>query len=166
MNKKNLILFALPFIMMACGKSSSSNAPCINTPSIIKALAAEIASLSSQLSAAGITATPDTSGFFYEIINPGTGTITPNTCSTVFVTYIGSLLAPGSSPFDQNTSGISFNLGNLIVGWQKGIPLIKKGGAIKLYLPPSLAYGAAGAGSSIPPNSYLRFTINLLDVAN
>jgi FKBP-type peptidyl-prolyl cis-trans isomerase FkpA len=64
--------------------------------------------------------------------------------------------------FDANTTGTSFALGQLIVGWQKGIPLSKKGGTINLYIPPSLGYGPNQAGI-IPPNSNLVFTIQLMD---
>ena len=40
---------------------------------------------------------------------------------------------------------------------------INKGGKIKLYLPPSLAYGDEGAGG-IPPASSLIFEIELLEI--
>jgi FKBP-type peptidyl-prolyl cis-trans isomerase FkpA len=55
-------------------------------------------------------------------------------------------------------------LGQLIVGWQKGLPLISSGGKITLYIPPSLGYGSAAAGS-IPANSILIFDIELISVS-
>ncbi|HAD33478.1 MAG TPA: FKBP-type peptidylprolyl isomerase, partial [Chitinophagaceae bacterium] len=58
-------------------------------------------------------------------------------------------------------NGVSFGLDGLIVGWQEGIPLIGAGGKIKLYLPPSLAYGS-NANGNIPANSSLIFDIDLL----
>ena len=64
--------------------------------------------------------------------------------------------------FDENLTGTTFALGGLILGWQKGIPLIQKGGSINLYIPPSLGYGANATGS-IPANSILVFTIQLVD---
>ena len=67
------------------------------------------------------------------------------------------------SVFDQNQAGVTFTLSQLILGWQKGIPLIKKGGSIKLYLPPSLGYGCNAVGA-IPPGSNLIFSIDLIDV--
>ena len=59
----------------------------------------------------------------------------------------------------------SFQLKNLIIGWQKGIPLIQKGGSIRLYIPPSMGYGSKSS-SSIPANSTLIFDIDLVGVVN
>ena len=64
--------------------------------------------------------------------------------------------------FDSGNN-VQFNLSGLIIGWQEGIPLIAPGGSITLYLPPSLAYGSTAVGS-IPANSILVFTIDLLAV--
>ncbi|WP_252859857.1 FKBP-type peptidyl-prolyl cis-trans isomerase, partial [Shigella sonnei] len=45
----------------------------------------------------------------------------------------------------------------------EGLKNIKKGGKIKLVIPPELAYGKAGV-PGIPPNSTLVFDVELLDV--
>ncbi|KAF3507843.1 hypothetical protein F2Q69_00004329 [Brassica cretica] len=34
----------------------------------------------------------------------------------------------------------------------------------KLTIPPSMGYGARGAGGDIPPNAWLTFDVKLLDV--
>lgn len=101
------------------------------------------------------------SGFYYVITTPGTN-IKPTVCSGITVNYTGSFL-PDNTIFESSQQPVLFTLGGLIIGWQKGIPLIGEGGQIDLYLPPSMAYGAGGSGS-IPPNAYLKFTIQLLDV--
>ena len=44
-----------------------------------------------------------------------------------------------------------------------GIPMIKPGGKIKLYCPPSLAYGNQANGT-IPANSILIFEVELVGV--
>ena len=56
---------------------------------------------------------------------------------------------------------INFPLENLITGWQIGIPLIKVGGRITLYIPSVYAYGKNGIGSDILPNASLEFEILL-----
>lgn len=108
----------------------------------------------------GITAVKHSSGMYYQIIKPGSGTTVTNQ-SNITVGYVGKLL--NNSVFDQS-SGYTNQLGGLIEGWQIGIPLIKKGGEIKLIIPSSLAYGCTGAGVSVPSNSVLYFDITLIDV--
>jgi FKBP-type peptidyl-prolyl cis-trans isomerase len=49
------------------------------------------------------------------------------------------------------------------LGWQYGLPLIKPGGKILLYLPPSLGYGSSPVGT-IPANSVLIFEVQLVSV--
>jgi FKBP-type peptidyl-prolyl cis-trans isomerase len=65
--------------------------------------------------------------------------------------------------FDASANPVSFLLSGVIKGWQIGIPLIKKGGRIKLVIPSSLAYGCKGQ-NSIGPNSPLYFEVTLTDV--
>jgi FKBP-type peptidyl-prolyl cis-trans isomerase FkpA len=113
----------------------------------------------------GITATKHGSNMYYEIISSGTGA-TPELCSGVIVQYSGKLAS--GTVFDSQSNAI-FTLGSLIEGWKVGLPLIKKGGRIKLYIPPSLGYGAVdvkdGSGTVIiPGNSILIFDITLNDV--
>lgn len=163
MNRKHLFILAfaaLPFIFCGCLKSDSgSTSNCIPNNTGVPT-AAEIASLQSYLNANAITATQHSGGFFYIILSPGSGP-TPNLSSTVTVKYTGTL--ENGTIFDQNTSGAVFPLAQLILGWQRGLPLIQKGGAIKLFLPPSLAYGCNQAGS-IPPGSNTIFSIELVNV--
>ena len=71
---------------------------------------------------------------------------------------------PGAIQHSSGLFGTTFQLGNLIVGWQKGIPLIKPNGTIRLFIPPSLGYGVSGSGTSVPPNAYLIFDIQLTGV--
>lgn len=112
----------------------------------------------SYISANGITATKDSSGLYYQIIDPGTGA-TPTINSTVKATYTGKFT--DNKSFDGGTA--SFPLSGVITGWQIGIPHIKQGGKIKLIIPPNLGYGCNDY-SSIPGNSVLIFDVELLEV--
>jgi FKBP-type peptidyl-prolyl cis-trans isomerase FkpA len=148
---KNLFwALLLPIFVNSCKKEDSC-------PEVtIKAPEAEVTALRKYISDNSITATEDARGFFYKINTAGTGA-QPTACSGVSVNYTGKLT--NGTQFDAGNN-VSFSLSQLIIGWQEGIPLIKAGGAITLYLPPTLAYGSNAVGS-IPANSILIFTITL-----
>ena len=88
------------------------------------------------------------------------------------LTYTGTLITgtTDGAVFDGGTgTPASFTLNDLIAGWQLIMPLVKAGGTVTLYIPPSLGYGAAPRTNSsgvvvIPANSYLKFVINLSNV--
>ena len=151
-------------VLSACHKTNNN---CDYDACAIKAPATEITQLETYLTNAGITATKHCSGIYYSISNAGAGA-TASTCSYVSVTYKGSLT--NGNVFDQTTAGpVAFPLATLIESWKKGIPLIKKGGVITLYVPPSLGYGNSvqsdrNGNVIIPANSILIFEITLMDV--
>ncbi len=57
-----------------------------------------------------------------------------------------------------------FGTGRVIRGWDQGLMGMKEGGKRELFVPSHLAYGERGIGDMIPPNSDLRFMIELLEV--
>lgn len=108
-----------------------------------------------------LNAQSNSDGLYYVINNAGNGA-QPNVNSNVTVSYKGYL--PNGSVFDQTpSSGATFNLANVIKGWQEGIPLFKKGGNGMLLIPSALGYGSQAQGS-IPANSVLIFEVTLINV--
>jgi peptidylprolyl isomerase len=84
----------------------------------------------------------------------------------VSVHYEGTL--ENGSVFDSSHvrgRPIEFVLGTgrVIQGWDQGLMGMKVGGKRTLFIPAHLAYGERAIGS-IPPNSNLNFTVELLEV--
>jgi FKBP-type peptidyl-prolyl cis-trans isomerase FkpA len=164
MRKQFSVLAVLITIFLSsCIKDKNE---CGYTDSAVVAPASEVTALQGWISANASTAIQHPSGFFYIINNPGTGA-SASVCSSVTVKYNGWLL--NGAPFDSNTTGFTSILGQLILGWQKGMPLIKAGGSITLFIPPSLGYGSQDIKNSfgavvIPANSNLHFKVDLVAV--
>jgi len=58
----------------------------------------------------------------------------------------------------------TFQVKGVIKGWTEALQLMKEGSKWQLFIPPELAYGERGAGSTIPPNSTLIFEVELLTI--
>ena len=99
----------------------------------------------------------------------GTGT-TAAAGNRVTVAYTGWLYdtsrADGKgTQFDSSASfAFTVGAGQVIAGWDQGVPGMKIGGQRRLVIPPALGYGSRGAGNVIPPNATLVFDITLLAV--
>jgi FKBP-type peptidyl-prolyl cis-trans isomerase FkpA len=93
---------------------------------------------------------------------------------TAVVHYTGWLYSPTAKDhkgkkFDSSrdrNDPFSFHVGGseVIGGWDQGVVGMQVGGQRQLVIPPSLGYGARGAGGVIPPNATLLFDIELLKI--
>ena len=104
------------------------------------------------------------SGLLYKVLVEGTGKA-PKASDTVRVHYEGKLIS--GKVFDssyQRNEPTEFPLNGVIPGWTEGLQLAKEGGKLELVIPPELAYGKTGAGSVIPPEATLIFTVELIKV--
>ena len=102
-------------------------------------------------------------GLFYQVIKSGTGTENIGLVDTVEVNYTGRLL--DGTVFDSSDgTPIKFVLESVIEGWQKGVPLIRQGGQIRLIIPSTMGYTNRPVGP-IPANSTLDFTVDLVKVS-
>ncbi|WP_432711681.1 FKBP-type peptidyl-prolyl cis-trans isomerase [Pedobacter sp.] len=116
------------------------------------------------ITAKGITnAVKGPGGIYYVIIAPGDAASPINGGSTVTAKYTGRLL--DGTVFDSSADGLSFSLTGVIKGWTKTIPLINKGGKIRILVPSLEGYGTAGS-SPIPGNAVLDFDIEVTAVSN
>ncbi|KAG5558434.1 hypothetical protein RHGRI_008389 [Rhododendron griersonianum] len=79
-------------------------------------------------------------------------------CDTSVVIYkIGSVT--GWFP-----SEMPCGVGEVIKGWDVGVNGMRVGDKRRLTIPPAMGYGAKGAGQAIPPNSWLVFDVELVEV--
>lgn len=86
--------------------------------------------------------------------------------STFTAYYIG--WGPTGTVFDESISGstlkapFSVTPGGVIQGWTDGTVGVKVGGIRELTIPSDKAYGATGSGTTIPPNTPLKFVILII----
>ena len=86
----------------------------------------------------------------------------------VSVQYVGVAYST-KKEFDSSwSSGRPFNFtlgaGNVIKGWDEGVPGMKVGGRRHLVIPPDMAYGPEGYPGVIGPNETLVFVVDLVSI--
>lgn len=138
------------------------------------------ASQEADLKAKYPTAQTSESGLMYVIQEVGNGK-KPENGATVMLNYAGYLV--DGSLFDTNIKTIAETNGQfnperpyepmesvygpdapMIPGFKEGVAMLNVGGKATLIMPPSLAYGAQGAGGVIPPNAWLIFDVEIVSV--
>lgn len=118
--------------------------------------------LAEQAEKAGVTKLD--SGILYSVIESGDGKQAA-AGGNVTVHYEGTLI--DGTVFDssyQRGKPATFNLGQVIKGWQEIVPLMKEGDKWNVIIPSELAYGTRGSGNLIGPDATLKFAIELISV--
>jgi FKBP-type peptidyl-prolyl cis-trans isomerase FkpA len=117
----------------------------------------------------------DTTGVYYIIKDPGSGNALFTNSTLVTVGDTGRLLTTQKVFTQTNEFHPSFVIGQVIRGWQLGIPQIKKGGRVRLLIPSRYAYGpypqpllgvSFGLPNGLPASAVLDFDIQLYEVTN
>lgn len=114
---------------------------------------------------AGVVQTP--SGLQYKVLTPGKGPA-PTEADVALVMYEGSLT--NGDRFDQSQQPTPFPLGEraVVPGFEEAMKLVPKGGKIRAWIKPAMAYGAdekkdQSGNVVIPANSILVFDIEMVD---
>jgi len=99
-------------------------------------------------------------------IKPGQGGANPQKGQKVSVHYVGTLT--NGTEFDSSRKRgkpfqFTIGAGEVIRGWDEGVAQMTKGEVATLTCSPDYAYGARGFPGVIPPNSVLKFEVELLD---
>jgi peptidylprolyl isomerase len=106
------------------------------------------------------------SGVFYEILAEGSGP-KPSAGNTVRMNYRGMFL--DGRVFDSSdTQGAPLEfpvgVGRVLQGFDETALDMRLGEKRLVVIPPELAYGERGAGGVIPPNSFLAFEMELVEI--
>jgi peptidylprolyl isomerase len=85
----------------------------------------------------------------------------------VHVNYRGTL--EDGTEFDSSFKRkkpfvFQIGLGEVILGWEKGLMGMKIGGKRTIKIPSELGYGSRGSGELIPPNATLIFEVEIVDI--
>ena len=145
---KNILIAFVLVLLMSCGKTKDYTEE--NEQEILTYLADN-----------NLTAQKSSTSLYYIIDNVGTGE-RPSASDNVTVAYKG-YFTNGNTFDESSTSGISFNLQQVIAGWTEGITYFKEGGNGVLLIPSRLAYGDSGQGN-IPGGAVLIFDVTLISV--
>ncbi|KAJ1924602.1 hypothetical protein IWQ60_005087 [Tieghemiomyces parasiticus] len=106
-------------------------------------------------------------GVTRKVIQAGTGP-RPQTGQKVDMLYTGKLT--DGTVFDstakRNNQPFSFTVGvgQVIRGWDEGVPQMNVGEKAELTISPDYGYGASGVGKIIPANAVLIFEVELLKI--
>ena len=114
-------------------------------------------------------------GVYVQIIQQGTGPLMDTTNFTK-VNYTGRTLE--GIMFDSNTDPAKghvepltvnltpdYTLGNTVIpGFSEGLRMLNPGSKAKIFIPSGLAYGRAGNGGEIKPNTIIVFDIDVLSM--
>ncbi|TDL18113.1 peptidyl-prolyl cis-trans isomerase [Rickenella mellea] len=106
-------------------------------------------------------------GVTIETISEGDGKRFPKIGDTVKIHYVGTLTTGKQfdSSRDRNEPFITqIGVGKVIKGWDEGVPQLSVGQKAILTATPDFAYGARGFPPVIPPNSTLKFEVELIDI--
>lgn len=136
-------LAGLVCVMMVVLAAGCNNSP--SAPTEVAFSQADVSVGTGTDAAAGKTLTVNYTGWLYDQRRP-------DLKGLQFETSVGA------TPFT-----FTLGIGQVIPGWDQGLPGMKVGGVRRLVIPPSLAYGSVRRGP-IPPYSTLVFEIELLDV--
>ncbi|KAG2155965.1 uncharacterized protein EDB93DRAFT_1247607 [Suillus bovinus] len=128
---------------------------------------------------------PCTMGVSIETIIPGDGKSFPRKGDTVTIHYVGTLengtvfdssrdrqashllsmiIADNHHPHSKDPFVTQIGIGKVIKGWDEGVLQLSLGQKANLIATPDYAYGSRGFPPVIPPNSTLKFEVELLKI--
>ncbi|MFA5573708.1 MAG: FKBP-type peptidyl-prolyl cis-trans isomerase [Brumimicrobium sp.] len=105
----------------------------------------------------------DIEGMYYTIIKGGEGDELIGYKDQVTFTYKASYLNGDVFQYIDKDNPLTYQVSQLIYGWQNALMMLKEGGEISIIIPPQLGYGQKST-DLIPPNSILKYELTVLKV--
>lgn len=106
------------------------------------------------------------SGLQYKILKSGSSNASGIQTQTEVECHYEGKLTTGEV-FDssiQRGTTATFKPNDVVKGWKQALLLMREGDNWELTIPAELAYGSKGAGSKIPPNAVLVFTLEVVKI--
>ncbi|MEX8519314.1 MAG: FKBP-type peptidyl-prolyl cis-trans isomerase [Leptothrix sp. (in: b-proteobacteria)] len=97
----------------------------------------------------------------YRVLREGHGEL-PRDESIVQVRYRGTTIDGNEFDATENERGNAMQMSQLVLGWRQAMKQMPVGSQWEIIIPPTLAYGERGVGTTIGPNETLIFNIELL----
>jgi len=103
------------------------------------------------------------SGIYYQILKKGKGEF-PTIQDEIVANYHGTFLDGTVFDSTKDKNPFEYPIHRLNEGWKEILPMMKSGGKGIFIIPSKLCYGKKGFGDLIPPNTILKFEIELLGI--
>lgn len=156
-----ITIFALAALVIGCAKSDTAATTSGTTGSDVKTTSGDAPKPA------------DVSKLKTETLTPGKGegakdgdmlTMLYRGTLTNGTLFDGNMNADTTPIMEKDPFPLTLGMGSVIKGWDEGLKGIKVGEVRRISIPSELGYGAAGSGSTIPPNADLMFDVKCLDI--
>jgi|SRR5690554_123894 len=141
----------LSLLLMSCGSYSDEDLKKFDQ------------TIQNYLDSANVSMNKTEDGLYYRIIKEGEGDEYVRFNDQVVFAYKGYHLNGNSFQVVHESDPLAYKVGQLIIGWQDALMMLKKGGEIEIIVPPHLAYGDKET-DLIPKHSILRYELTVLDI--
>lgn len=118
--------------------------------------------IQNHIDSTGLDMTRAENGLYYNILDQGADEKIKITDRITFF-YTGQFLNGEVFQTIPENEALTFQVRELIVGWQDALTLVGQGGEIDVIIPPHLGYGSKNT-ELVPPNSILKYRLKVIEV--